>query len=756
MKTSAFLSVLLIILFHSSCTNKESIDSPPGPYTWKNVTTVGGGFVPGIIFHPKKRDVRYCRTDMGGAYRWNENLKKWEPLLDWLSYDDMNLMGVESIALDPKDPDWVALACGTYTNNFAPDGAILWSDDRGKTFHRSNVPFKMGGNENGRGNGERMMVDPNNSDIIYLGTRKNGLWKSTDRAQTWSRVSSFPDVEEAVPDIQDGRNRWRAMQNIGCGVVFVVFDPESKKDGKSQLIYVGVSLMNRDNLFLSEDGGETWQPVSAHPKDFRPTHGILASNGKLYITYGDNPGPNRMSNGAVWKYSTKDKVWKEITPDKPDPENNKGFGYAAVSVDAKNPDILIVSSYHRYSAGGDDIFRSLDGGQSWKAIFASGAEFDYTKAPYIHHTGVHWMFDIEIDPFNSDHALFTTGYGGHETFNLSATDRGDKVIWEIMSTGIEETVPLDLLSPPEGGQIITAIGDYCGFVHYDLDKPVPEGCFVNPHFGNTDGIACAELNPEILVRVGIESANPPDENIGYSLDGGKSWQATKAMPGERSGHGHIAVSADGGLWIWTPSRSAVYASNDMGTSWIESKGVPENLRAIADRVDPTTFYVLDLFAGMLYTSSNGGKSFEPKSLNLPGGIPTSPRGRGDSRGGQDRLYATPGRTGDLWLAAFDGLYHSTDAGNEFIQMPDVEEIHAFGFGKSAPGSSDPALYLVGDISGVRGFFRSDDYGASWTRINDDEHEYGLVMHITGDPKKYGRVYVGTHGRGTIYGDPIEE
>ena len=43
--------------------------------------------------------------------------------------------------------------------------------------------------------------------------------------------------------------------------------------------------------------------------------------------------------------------------------------------------------------------------------------------------------------------------------------------------------------------------------------------------------------------------------------------------------------------------------------------------------------------------------------------------------------------------------------------------------------------------------------ATWLRINDDQHQWGLVLHITGDPRKFGRVYVGTHGRGTFYGDP---
>ncbi|MCF8206720.1 MAG: hypothetical protein K9J82_16685, partial [Methylotenera sp.] len=128
--------------------------------------------------------------------------------------------------------------------------------------------------------------------------------------------------------------------------------------------------------------------------------------------------------------------------------------------------------------------------------------------------------------------------------------------------------------------------------------------------------------------------------------------------------------------------------------------------------------------------------------------------RGDDRGGQDRLYATPGRPGELWVAAFHGLYRRTaTAGAAFQRLPAVSEIHAFGFGRAAPGATDPALYLVGTVSGRYGLFRSTDAGASWQRINDDAHQWGLILQVSGDPKVFGRVYVGTHGRGVLYGDP---
>ena len=422
------------------------------PYVWKSVQMVGGGFVDGIVCHPTTPGVRYARTDMGGAYRWDDQNKRWEPILDWVSYEDSNLMGVESIALDPADPNRVYLACGTYTHIEAPN-AILRSSDRGRTWARTDVRFKMGGNEDGRGNGERMAVDPHDGKVLFMGTRHHGLWTSEDRGVSWTRVTGFPDVtERRTPSAPtEGLRPDRAG---GSGIVFLIFDPGSGSQGqRCSRIYAGVSLMNQDNLLVSQDAGKTWQPVPGHPQQYRPTHASLSSDGSLYITYGSSPGPSRMQNGGVWKLDNRSGEWTDITPDKPG--HDRSFGYAAVGADSQHPRTLIVSTFGR--PGGEEVFRTTDGGQSWKGVFAGGGAYDYSKAPYVKHTGIHWLFDIEIDPANPDHAIFTCGYGGHETFNLTDLDRGKPTLWHCMATGIEETVALDLLSPPAGAHLISAV-----------------------------------------------------------------------------------------------------------------------------------------------------------------------------------------------------------------------------------------------------------------------------------------------------------
>ena len=117
MKRQLFLAGISLILGGMPMLAQDISSVNSVSYEWKSVPIVGGGFVDGIVFHPEAPGVRYCRTDMGGAYRWDAASNQWTPLLDWISLDESNLQGVESIAIDPQNPQNVYIACGTYTSS---------------------------------------------------------------------------------------------------------------------------------------------------------------------------------------------------------------------------------------------------------------------------------------------------------------------------------------------------------------------------------------------------------------------------------------------------------------------------------------------------------------------------------------------------------------------------------------------------------------------------------------------------------------
>ncbi|WP_457419151.1 WD40/YVTN/BNR-like repeat-containing protein [Roseateles sp. P5_E7] len=723
-------------------------------YRWREVAIVGGGFVDGFAFQPAVPGLMYARTDMGGAYRRDTATGAWQPLLDWLPLADVNLMGVESLAVDPNNADALYLACGTYTNPAVPNGAVLRSKDRGRTFQRTDLPFKLGGNEGGRGNGERLAVDPNDGRVIYLASRLAGLWRSGDAAASFQRVDAFPDAAWRRNETDGPLPSWGGSDGKAT-INFVLFDPTSGTRGQpSRTIYAGVSVVGRPSLWISRDAGATWGPLPGAPTQHRPMRAALAGDGRLYVAYASEPGPHRMTDGSVWRLDTHSGAWADITPERPSATD--AFGYATVAVDPSQPQRLLTSTAGR--GKGDQLFRSTDGGATWTPLFPA-ARFDAAAAPYVADTHLHWLYDVRINPANPDHALFTTGYGGWETLDLTQADKGKPTTWRVMATGIEETVALALHSPTKGVPLVTAIGDYSGFVHTDLDKPAP-GNPKPPFFGNTHDVTGADAAPDVMVRIG----KPRDgaKNLGYSLDGGKTWREPATVPDPKSGDGFIAVSADGKAWVWTPKSKdwgVPHVSHDRGDTWTAVQGLPAGTRVIADRVNPRRFHAMALFDDKLYASDDAGATFSAKPLALSDGPVARTAtgshnitGRGDNRGGQDRLYATPGREGDLWVAAFHGLYRG-GSGQAFKRLPAVSEIHAFGFGRAAPGAADPAVYLVGTVSGKYGVFRSTDGAASWQRINDDAHQWGLILQISGDPKLFGRVYVGTHGRGVQYGDP---
>ncbi|MGC4090652.1 MAG: hypothetical protein QM756_22820 [Polyangiaceae bacterium] len=318
---------------------------------------------------------------MGGAYRLDGGASAWVPLTDMFGRGDASLTGVESIAPDPTDPNKVYAAVGTYAEAWAQSGAILRSSDRGASWQRTEMPIRMGANDNGRSIGERLAIDPNKTDHLWFGSRKNGLWRSVDAGVTWNKVEAFPQKDDPR----------------GLGLGFVVFDAHSGVQGKaSPTLYVG-ALSGEVGLYVTNDAGASFKPVPGQPARLVPSHAAFDSRGVLYVSYGNGPGPSDVSNGAVFKLDPA-QGFVNITPLAPSAADK--FGYGGLGVDAQHPGTLLVTTIDRWTRG-DEIFRSTDGGQHWSALLGKSVR-DTAGANYLYFgrnklSPPNWMGDIEVE-----------------------------------------------------------------------------------------------------------------------------------------------------------------------------------------------------------------------------------------------------------------------------------------------------------------------------------------------------------------------
>ncbi|MFF8034351.1 MULTISPECIES: 1,4-beta-glucanase [unclassified Streptomyces] len=692
----------------------------PSPYRWRNVVIGGTGFITGVLFHPAVRGLAYARTDIGGAYRWDDRAGRWIPLLDHIGWDDWNLLGVEAVAVDPAHPDRLYLACGTYAQSWAGNGAVLRSDDRGRTWRRTDLTVKLGANEDGRGTGERLLVDPRDSDTLWLGTRHDGLLRSADRGATWAPVSGFPATASAT----------------GQGVTLLV--------AAGRTVYAGWGDGGDANLFRTADG-TTWEAVPGQPSGAAARVPVRAAYDRhareLYVTYADAPGPNGQSDGSVHKLRTGGGEWSDVTPARPDGAADT-FGYGGVAVDARRPGTVVVSTNNRWAAV-DTLYRSTDGGRTWRSL-KDTAVLDVSETPYLKWGGEEpkfgwWIQALAVDPYDCEHIVYGTGATLYGTRDLRH--------WAPWIRGLEEASVTQLLSPPAGrAHLISGSRDIGVMYHERLTASPADGMAANPVSGSATGLAQAARRPAYVVRAGWGDHG----NGAYSHDGGRTWAPFASQPPVAGdAPGPIATNADGSVLLWSfvhwdGTGHPAHRSADSGTTWSEVPSFPKGATPVADPADPALFYAYDTDTGTLFASTDGGRTFTARAGGLPAGD------------AQFKLVAAPHRTGDLWLSTKgNGLYRSTDGGVAFTRVDSCRASHTLGFGRAADGAGYPAIYQVGSTGAVTAVLRSDDEARTWTRINDDDHQWGWTGEtVTGDPRVYGRVYLATNGRGIQYGEPV--
>ncbi len=704
-------------------------------FAWKNVNIQGMGYVTGLVIHPLPPHDIYIRTDVGGAYRYDRAAARWLPLLDRFGTAD-SAFGVESIAVDPNDPNTVYAAVamtrvytatgGGYYNE-TTWGEVLVSHSRGVWWTHTGMPpgfVYMGPNDDYRGaTGERLAVDPVRPGVVYFASRLNGLWRLN--AGGWTELGGGMPQSTTSP-----------------GLTFVL--------ASATTLYTGVY---GSGVWASTDGGATWKSLGGPAN---PVRAALAPDGTLVVTCGGDEGA---TTGSVGRY--RNGSWQDITP------LGLVASWSGVSFDPTGARLAVAEN------SGKNVFYSTDAGDSWRQAQAANisAQPPYfpppTSANYFAQPGDCCNAALAIDPAVPTRLFQTSGYGVLATEDFTAASP----LWTWRMQNLEELVIEDLRVPPlaGGADLFSAAADMIGFRHASRDT-VPAATLgpINYVAQGTSLAYCAS-QPRYMAWVGWDEAVGWQAGMtGYSSDNGNTWTPfANTSPGSA---GKIAMSAtDPNRLVWAPTHSATpQYSADGGHTWqpclLNGNPLPGSWQLsnewwngnvlAADRADGDRFYLYN--NGLFYFSMDGGATWQAGAATWPTALPVPYTILVN-------IAPNPAQAGDVWVSMAPNqnqpgnlrfpLFHSADGGQTFSAVASVDSANFVAFGKGLD-AAHPAIYIHGRNGGATtdAVYRSLDLGASWTPVSDPvQQQFGSVSALEADMRQADLVYVGTAGRGILYG-----
>ena len=531
--------------------------------------------------------------------------------------------------------------------------------------------------------------------VLLVGTEGGGIFRSTDRGDTWTPVNTGLRFEPKS-----------------------IFWSVTAFAQKSDMLYAGT----RDGLYASSDAGTTWHHVSSFQKYasisglvVAPISGLVVIRDRIYVGtttgvwYSDDgdswipvndgltsriPGRDRFAmsidllskagttlvagtRGGVFRKRENEASWTAINVPFDEPSGGEWvYSFAAIGN-------LMYGGGHRGFRGGysdearDGIFRSDDEGDTWTRITAKG--MTHTVEALAVYGG--------------------TLYASSGSVIYRSDDKGDT--WTIVNDGLAYGTVSTLLAVNEDTVYVGTSGD---------------GVFRTTDSGDSwmesnTGITNATVSELEIIGDKIYAVN--GKRIAHSIDGGETWHAVKTLAVPTNyGFTGLAVS-DGELYVAAcgtfqrhPDEvvAGIYRLDKENNAWVELTALRNLTGSMCIGVVGTTFYIGTRGHGVFQWKQGWG----PWTINL--GLVhhniTTLSGNGET------VYAG---------AEGDGIYRLNDGQWEWepIHLPEM-------VGPDMAGGEMSDLKWVGSTLYATfwqaGVFRSHDGGDSWASINEGLNE----------------------------------
>ena len=620
---------------------------------------------------------------------------------------------------------------------------------------------------------------PGDALTYYFGSTGGGVWKSKDGALTWSPMFD-----------KEGTG------SVGAIAVSVA-DPNVIYAGTGEACLRG-NISHGDGVYKSLDGGKTWKNMGL--RDSRAIGKIIVDPRDAKVVFvaalGHQFGPN--AERGVFRSIDGGKTWEKVL------YKDDKTGAVDIAFDPRNPNILFAAlwqvfrtPYSLESGGpGSGLYRSADGGSTWKKIEDSGLP----KEPYgkigvavgansdrifvlieaaeggglyrsddggekwrlvnasraLWQRGWYYMHAI-ADPKNADvlyvmNVEFLKSTDGGRSFNKIKVPHGDNHgLW------IDPENTQRMITADDGGAAVTLDGG----AHWTREDNQPTAQFYHvitdqrfPYF-----VYGAQQDNSTIAIASRTDRGAIDRPDWYSVGGGEA--------------GYIAPYPNDPEIVYAGDYEGTLTRFDKHTGQVKSIAPwPEltdglgaaNLEHRFQWTAPLLISPHDpdvLYHGgeRLFKSTNGGMSWEAISGDLTRndkskqGISGGPIMKDDTGTEYyDTIFAvaeSPVTKGVIWAGTDDGLIQITrDGGKTWSnvtpkQMPEWSRISQIDASTRDAGTAYAAVDRHQNDDLRPYIYKTSDFGGSWIKLGNGIPEGAFVRAVRADPKRAGVLYAGT-------------
>ena len=612
----------------------------------------------------------------------------------------------------------------------------------------------------------------------YMGTTGGGVYKTTDGGTTWRATT-------------DG---------FFGGTIGAIAVSETNPD----IVYVGTgeypirgNVSHGDGMYKSEDGGKSWTYIGLAPTRqiarvrIHPKNPDVVYVGAAGHTFGPNP------DRGVYRTTDGGKNWKKIL------FRNDSTGISDLVMDPNDPKVLYAAFWQAgrkpwmLSSGGagSGIFKSTDGGDSWKELTKNAGLPKST----IGNIGLTvsaamptrvWAI-VEAD----EGGVFRSDDGGATWTRMNWERKLRQRAWyysrifaDPKDSNTVYVLNTSIWKSKDGGRTFARVRD--------------------PHGDNHD-LWIASDNAQRMIN-----ANDGGGNV--SVNGGRSWSAqafataqfyhvsttnhfpywvcgaqqdnsSLCGPSAQPGGTHISDWKDGGgcesgyVEARPDQPNIVFAGcyggvisrvdlstglgrdvspwplNPLGHPSEDSKYRLQWTSPIA--ISPHDPKVLYVGANVIFRSDNEGQSWsiisgdltrhDPRTLGPSGGPITKDHTGVETYATVFTIAESPREKGVIWAGSDDGLIHITrDGGKAWTNVTpkDLGDFTRVSIIEASPHAAGTAYVAVNryQLDDLRPYiFETMDYGKTWRRIDAGIAATEFVRVVREDPVRKGLLFAGT-------------